>query len=436
MKTLAYLSLKLLNAALTMIWGFALTAIMVRAVGITEYARYVLVAAVGIYLSAADFGVSFLIYSRLREAFLKADVSPLREPVAAALSLYVLVTGAAVLLFVPLGGWLLPPGETDFVALVLFFCISALNLPWLMVRAMGNAVDKYMVFELLDVLRRVAHTGLISLMLMGVSPTTVFLLCCLVWLACYAFAFTSLRRSIGVSYRELFVVNRSGFRAFLIEFGSKVRPSLVFSLTEFGIYSFPYFYVPAIFGHGAAIVIFDLFSRFFRAAITANQVASGGLLPQITHAYHLGNRSSLVRALSISLLLSLAASICLAAVVIAAGGVIFPLLLDGQGTVSSTVAASIVIVTIANALQNTAGNFIVNVGLIHLAQRLAVILGAAMFVAAAASYWLGLTLDNFILTYAIVYLLGSLLWIGFGILIVLRRSGNFPSDRSEATELR
>jgi hypothetical protein len=58
---------KLANVGLVLIWGFAVTFVFVRALPIAEFQAFLLLVAFGNFTISAEFGLTSIIYARLRQ---------------------------------------------------------------------------------------------------------------------------------------------------------------------------------------------------------------------------------------------------------------------------------------------------------------------------------------------------------------------------------
>ncbi|MEC8035278.1 MAG: hypothetical protein VX205_09820, partial [Pseudomonadota bacterium] len=172
---------KLANVGLVLIWGFAVTFVFVRILPIAEFQAFLLLVAFGNFTISAEFGLTSIIYARLRRHWLGQDAESMGESAVAAdggfrleeigvlfLFLALLVAGGALILLLALGtGWL----ETGMPLLFLLFFLSAcLNLPALLAKRALAAVDGNFLWEMLDCARRVVTIALLLAILAGLDP--------------------------------------------------------------------------------------------------------------------------------------------------------------------------------------------------------------------------------------------------------------------------
>ena len=62
--------IKLANVGLTLVWGFAVTYVFVRALPLREFQSFLLLVAFGNFTISAEFGLTSIIYARLRRHWL------------------------------------------------------------------------------------------------------------------------------------------------------------------------------------------------------------------------------------------------------------------------------------------------------------------------------------------------------------------------------
>lgn len=420
MGTQIYVGLRLLNTVLAILWGFALMAILIRVVGIHDYAYYVLIGAIGMYIASTDLGVSNVLYARLRAAFLKGEISALIAPARGAIMVYVLVAAATTLGYV---GWTVigsSPRSDVWPTLILFFLITIANFPWIVVRSAVAAVDRHLEFEAIDFVRRAGQfVGL--LLLARIGPVPAFVLIDLLWLGAFILAAWNIRAG-GITGFSLAPARISAdLTSFVRAFGPLVAHSAVFVLCEAAIYNFPYLLIPLVYSTGVHLILFDVFYKFVRAAISANQVFSMGLLPHTTRHHFSGDRKALIDTLVRVLLLSLAGMIAMNVLIALLQPHILGVLLhDRAGLVTPVMLAAITIASLANAIQNTFGSYIVNIGEVSLARSLSLTIAAAFSLVALATWMLRLSFDTFVLTYAVTYLCGALAWAAKALAIIGR----------------
>jgi len=387
----ANVGLRAFNGASTLLWGLAQSYVFVRALGVDEFGRLILVGALAAYLVAADLGASRVIYVALRRPHLDGALGEARHEAAFALAAY------AALAVVGTAAFAAVVGEAD---LTLWFLFAALHLPWAMARAVAGATDRWLAFEAVDALRRAGLFAAALALLWGVSFRAFGLLLLLLWAAAFAVV---LRRLRGVlAGADL----GRGARRFLGQRLPELRDTALYSTAEFVSYTFPFLLIPAVWGAGAPLVLFDTYYKVVRLGVAAFRVGGDGLLPRQTAAWHAGDRAALARATALVLGLGLGAALVLSALLLAAGDAIFAALLGRADLVPREAVWAMAATLVALAAQSTAGSLLSHLGFFAPLARVALAVLAAMALLAAAAPLLAGPGD-FLLGYAAIYVCGA-----------------------------
>jgi hypothetical protein len=142
---------KLANVGLVMIWGFAVTFVFVRVLPLAEFQAFLLLVAFGNFTISAEFGLTSIIYARLRRFWLGSDEEAadggfrLEEMGVLFLFLGLLIAGAVAIL---LGALALGGLHTAMPMLfLLFFLTACLNLPALLAKRALAAIDGNFLWE-------------------------------------------------------------------------------------------------------------------------------------------------------------------------------------------------------------------------------------------------------------------------------------------------
>lgn len=420
-KSLLYIILRLANTLLTIAWGFGVTAILLRTVGVESFSFFILVSVIGIYLAGSNFGISELLYAHFRKELVTGNINEIGHFAQTAISLYFALT--TLTSFVFLGFiYITKYGGDHQIAIIAFFSVTILNFPWIVIKALSEAIDLYIYFEIVDLLRRVLQALCLLTILINVSPTIAFSFSTLIWLLAYLTILPHLLKKLGLRWQAGWIPTRKNVYLFGQQYGSQIRPSIVFSLSEFSIYNYAYVFVPLVFGGGVILVLYDVFYKLVRAAISLNMVASGALMPHLTRAYHKERTPETYRIFAFVLGISICAMFLLASSLVLGNNLLFQILLDGQIKIGWTFTIPIIIVAFANAIQNSSGAFIIRVGHVEHAQNLAVTMLTSMFLLALFVWITERSFDQFLFGFALVYAAGSIAWLAIALRIISRAS--------------
>ncbi|MGC4252796.1 MAG: hypothetical protein QM605_15340 [Sphingobium sp.] len=327
---------KLVNVGLVLIWGFAVTYVFVRALPLAEFQAFLLLVAFGNFTISAEFGLTSIIYARLRQHWLgsgaQADDGGFRLEEMGVLFLFLallIAGGVAILLFALSAGGLRTGMPLLFI---LFFLSACLNLPGLLAKRALAAVDGNFIWEALDCLRRVMTIALLLAILRGMDPRLSVALQLGVSIAVIGYAIALVHRRLGMSGRHWLAFRVGGGhvrRHYLRDIGA----SAAFTLSDILAYNAPYFTIAAATHDARPMLLFDFFFKMSRALSMLVRAAVEAALPRITRAFHAGDgprlRQLMGRALGVALFFAVGAS----AAMLLVGRWLFDRLFDGRALI-------------------------------------------------------------------------------------------------------
>ena len=330
---------KLANVGLVLIWGFAVTFVFVRVLPIAEFQAFLLLVAFGNFTISAEFGLTSIIYARLRRHWLArgdGGEAPddggfrLEEMGVLFLFLGLLVVGATAILLVALaGGWL----STGMPLLFLLFFLSAcLNLPALLAKRALAAVDGNFLWEGLDCARRVVTIGLLLAMLAGLDPRLSVALQLAVSMVVIGYAIGHVHRRLAMTRRHWFAFRVGGGHVrthYLRDIGA----SAAFTVSDIIAYNAPYFTIALATSDARPMLVFDFFFKMSRALSMLVRATVEAALPRITRAFHAGDTARLRQLLGRALMAAMLFAVGLSAVLLLAGDRLFAILFDGRAAI-------------------------------------------------------------------------------------------------------
>jgi hypothetical protein len=308
---------KLANVGLVLLWGFAVTYVFVRALPIAEFQSFLLLVAFGNFTISAEFGLTSIIYARLRRFWLADGAAEeggfrLEEMGVLFLFLGLLIAGGTAILLVALaGGWL----ETGAPLLFLLFFLSAcLNLPALLAKRALAAIDGNILWELLDCGRRVVTIGLLLAILGGLDARLSVALQLAVSIMVIGWAIGHVHRRLGMRAGH-WLAFRSGGGHVRRHYLGDIGASAAFTVSDIVAYNAPYFTIAAATADPRPMLLFDFFFKMSRALSMLVRAIREAALPRITRAFHAGERvrlrQLLLRASGVALGLAVALSMAL-----------------------------------------------------------------------------------------------------------------------------
>ena len=309
--------IKLANVGLTLIWGFAVTYVFVRVLPLREFQAFLLLVAFGNFTISAEFGLTSIIYARLRRYWLghgegSADGFRLEEMGVLFLFLAMLILGAVVILLVALvaGGL----DTTMPLLFVLFFLSACINLPALLAKRALAAVDGNFVWEMLDCVRRLMTIALLLLILNGLDARLSVALQILISLSVIGYAIMLVHGRLGMTAQHWLAFSRGGAHV-RTHYLQDIGASALFTISEIVAYNAPYFTIAIATQDARPMLLFDFFFKMSRALSMAIRAMVEAALPRITRAFHAGDRARLrqllTRALTVAGVFALTASVAL-----------------------------------------------------------------------------------------------------------------------------
>jgi O-antigen/teichoic acid export membrane protein len=411
MNIYAYLALKVSNTAFQLAFGILTTYIFLRVFSPDVFAAYILISVIGGYASLADLGCSNLIYVNMRNAYLDGHhLGPVLEEALGALLTYAAIV---LVVFFVVGGLIVANVIENHGAplnLILYLLFWLLLLPWNIVRTTANAVDLYVPFEIIELMRRLLVTGLLISLLAGLEVRQYLIAVNVVWGACFLVA-----AFCGRHLFDEFGAGKGSIAAAVVRLYcdrlASVKAVVAFNLSAFTIYVFPYFIIPVMSFPRDALIVFDTFYKVGRFGATVYRVAGDAFLPVQTRAVHEGRTrdlmSSVGTVLAFQLVIFLIGAICL----LGGSDRIFPVLLNGKVEISQAIVLMMVAMLFLELIQLTLEVILMNSGIFEPMAKLYVAVLTALGTVALASYLFQLSFPIFLAGYVLVYGIGAILHI-------------------------
>lgn len=324
---------KLGGVGLSMLWGFAVTYVFVRVLPDAEFRAFLLLIAFNNFTISAEFGITNVIYTRLRRHWLgradEAGESDFRPEEIGVLFLFlaslILLGGAAVACAMLLG-WI----RTGMPAIFLiFFFASSLNIMLLLAKRALAAVDRNLVWELTDIARRVAGLAALFAVLAGMSMLTSVTAMLLINLAGAALGMALLHRRAGMRVGDWLAWRRGGGhvrRTYLRDIGA----SAALTLSEVAAYNSPYFLIAALTHDSRLLILFDFTFKIIRAVGTTIRATIEGALPRLTHSWFVHDIESFGRGLRRGAAIGMGVAACAGLLLLVSGQAVFAHLYAGK----------------------------------------------------------------------------------------------------------
>ncbi|MGV3770741.1 MAG: hypothetical protein ACO1NM_11990 [Sphingobium phenoxybenzoativorans] len=310
---------KLANVGITMIWGFAVTYVFVRALPLSEFQAFLLLVAFGNFTVSAEFGLTSIIYSRLRRYWLRSAGDPddddfRMEEIG---FLFFLLVAMVVVAGFLLGGAMLAGWVTTGLPLLFFiyFLSACINLPLLLVKRGLMATDHNLFWELLDLVRRGVTLILLLAVLVGFNLTLSVTLQFVLAVLGIGIAGVRLHRRVGMKKRHWVAIRRGG-RHVKARYLRDIGSTMSLTISEMMAYNAPYFTIAMATHDARPMLLFDFTFKMSRALTMVVRALTEAAMPGLTATYYAKARDKfaklLFRALGVAAVAAMGAGVALA----------------------------------------------------------------------------------------------------------------------------
>jgi O-antigen/teichoic acid export membrane protein len=403
---LSYLLVRATTSAGAVAGGLIQTFVFARVLGTQDFAVFILLSSFGVAMNALDFGISKLLFVRLREAFLKGKLTrSLARQATSVVAIYVgvvaicaAICGMLVVALPSLSAWQATQYE-------LYFLFAALNLVWLPLRNISLAVDQFVFFEYLEAARRIGNAALTLALLIGLPMAWFLIAINLLWAILLFLSVSRLVTARAMTFGSWHLSRNWA------EFYRKNRAALagssIYGTTEIYIYAFPYAVVSAFFGLGSATIILDTVLKVQRGAALLYAAGCDVAVPSQTRAFAASDRAALLRGfwLAVAICAVPAAALCLALLLYS--DVIFTTLLGSAAVMPDAAVNILILMLIAGAIQAVSHSLLLHTGFFKEAARLGLGVALALTVVIAIAVALGADLIAFMSIYAGIIAAGA-----------------------------
>ncbi len=405
-----YFLLRASTATAAVISGLVQTFVFARVLSAEEFSIYILIGTFGVSLWLFDLGAAKILFVRQRARHLaqRSDDMIVAQS-SAVVALYALIVLAGTLACFAVMASRATVTSWQAIEFALFFSFAALNLVWFPLRNVSNAVDEFISFETLEAIRRGGHIVIMLALLIGLPLPVFLLLANLLWLVLLAICFSRLvgNGAMAAGVPHLW----STLSAFWHANRAELLRSGNYAVAELAIYNFPYLVVPVVFGLGAPTIILDTVFKIFRGATLIYAAGLDPMVPRQTRAFADRDAPTLKWATLIAAVLCAVPTLALCALLLFAGDRLFALLLGQAATVPPAATMILIVLLLANLAQNVASCLLLHTGFFREIARVASFLVVAMAGMTALVLLTGLDIVGFIGGYAVVYVMGAVLYV-------------------------
>jgi O-antigen/teichoic acid export membrane protein len=433
--SIPFLLLRSSTAAGAVAMGFVQTFVFARVLSPDRFSIFIVVGAIGYTLWLCDLGLAKILFVQLRKGHLAGKPDQRAAAEAAAVTLFYVALAIAG----SLGCFAIMLSRPSFsisnaVDFGLFFLFISINLPWFCLRTIAIAVDEYVFYEKLELVRRLVNITTMLAMLGGL-PLTAFLIGSnALWAALLALATVRLLRRGALAPRA------RGFPHELVRFfrsnSRSIARSGTYALSDIFIYTFPYYVVPTAFGLGAPPIILEATFRIFRGTSMIYAAACDLALPGQTRAVAAHDVAKLLRTTLIAAGLCCIPAAFACTLLIFAAQPLFVLLLRSAATVPPAITPILVVLLMANLVQMVSQSLLLHTGYFREIGRISATVAVAMIVATAWSVAAKFDIVGFLAAYAAVYSAGALYTAIAAVRGPVRAAAHRPGGMPDEQQLR
>jgi hypothetical protein len=397
--TSVLLAIRALTLVITTVYGFLFVYVLTRAVPIQLYTVIVLSSGIANYVLASDVGYSAFVYSRIRQLYFENSTAAIRDFLSEAVTGYALVAAIASAIGALVIAAALPGSALTKSSVALYFVSIVISFPWTLLRRAGSAVDLYVEFEFIEMVRRTALLIMLAPVLLGMPFLYYSIFSVSLWVIAFSAApILMARRRIEVQAAPI----RSILRHLNLN-RAHILPSGGFALIEFAIFNYPYLFAPLLFVSRMPLVQFDIFFKIIRFGTSSFAVSNDTFIIYQTRAYYQNNKRALWLYVGLALALAAVPFLLASGFILFYGDVFFRTLLSKLGGVSPPVRFAMVGMLAALLLQNCAGALLVGLGRYRALLNVAVIAGLMSAALVAAVAVLHLPFEQMMFGYVAVY---------------------------------
>jgi hypothetical protein len=337
---------KLVNVGMAMLWGFVVTYVFVRVLPLGEFRAFLLLVAFGNFTISAEFGVTNIMYNRLRRHWLGSAEGDFRlEEIGLLLSaLMALIVMATIAVGVGIALGAIP---TRMSALfLLFFVTACLNVITLLMKRTLAAVDRNLAWEALDLARRLLSLALLLAALAGLDIRVSVGLQLAVSLGAILAAMALVHRRTGMAMRQ-WIALRIGGGHVRRSYWRDARASVALTCSEIAAYNAPYFTIAMATHDVRPMLLFDFVFKLSRALSAAIRAMSEAALPRLTAAFYERRGARFRQLVGRVLAVSIAGALLAAGATLVAGQWLFTALFAGKAAIGWTETLGVSVILLA-----------------------------------------------------------------------------------------
>lgn len=361
MKTKIYGTLKYLSIITGVLGGLVQIGVFERCFELSDFSFLVLLYGYMYYFMFFDAGLSKPIYSKVRKAFIKNEID--KKQLQEFIGFYVFLILVVLILFLGFLLCLSKIHENTFSILVLlmFAIFSSLNIGLSFQKNILDAVDEYVFYEKIDLIRRIMNCITVFLIIIDHSMRLMLLVNILISSILVFCCLKKLISLFSLSWKKTFQFKISIYVKTIKENFNEGRDFLLFSLSEMITYNSGFLILP-FFGNEKMIIIYGLWMRIYRGMALIVRAVADIIIHNITKSYFEKNLDSVNTKFSIGIFISIFISVGLASTFFLAEDLILSIWVGGSYDFAIYLNICLLVMLLFNGIQHLSGNFLLCTG--------------------------------------------------------------------------
>ncbi len=376
----------------------------------SNLALLVLISGYSVFLSWIDAGISRPIYPSLRKKYLNGD--DISTDISYILYFYILIGMLAVALFtiaVIILTNIISNSLSSTVVIIMAINL-AINTAISFFKNIFNAIDRYISFEVTELIRRVGNIS--TSFLLVLDHSLLLTVCCqlAILLGTYCYVTGSLLRLSGINLLTLCRIRLPFLIKYFLQYRRETLSYLLFMVNETLIYNWGYLIIP-VFLDIKQVVVYGLWMRIYSGMATVMRAVSDVTIHTITKSFF-QNRHDAARTMKKNtLMLSLCVSFTMIGVFTTLHRWIMAVWVHDKYQFDTLLLIGLASWLIGNSIQHVAGTFLVSIGgYFQTIRNLSFYLVGAIAFVMTASAWYTINLGTTVLLSGCIYLIGAIFY--------------------------
>ena len=363
-----------------------------------------------IYFVFLDGGISRLAYSNLRKKFV--NNIPIRNELIETLSFYnsLIIILIIVFLFFCLSLSFNFQNNITLLVLILFSFLTGFNIVFSYFRQIYNALDKYIFYEKIDILRKSANILGVFFIKYDKTLLTTVTFSLFVIIILYVILVFNLIKFSGIDWINIFPKRKTVFVVFK-KYKTDINRIVVFSICEAIIYNCGFILMPMYLNH-SGVIQFGIWMKIFTGMAVFMRSFADINIHSITKYYFQGNYQYALRKFYLTLFISITFSICILTLFVFLQKLFFSYWVGIKYIFDINLLIALSIFLLGNSIQHVSGSFLLSESVeLAFMRKMSFVLSIIIVAQIFLSLKIYKKLDLTLIFFSIIYFIGSLFYL-------------------------